>query len=62
MARKLHPGGLFGMWSNDPSDCEFISLLESVFATVYSQVVTFPNPYTNRESSNTLYLAYTNQS
>jgi hypothetical protein len=31
LAEKLHPGGVFGLWSNDPPDAEFTRLLESVF-------------------------------
>ncbi|MFT5132845.1 MAG: spermidine synthase [Gammaproteobacteria bacterium] len=58
VADKLHPGGVFGLWSNDPPDDEFVSLLESVFQTSETQVVSFSNPYTGGESSNTVYLAH----
>ena len=58
LSGKLHPGGVFGLWSNDPPDAEFISLLESVFQNTESHIVTFPNPYTGGESTNTIYLAY----
>lgn len=57
LANKLHPGGVFGLWSNDPPDAQFCSLLESVFQSSESHVVNFPNPYTGGESSNTVYLA-----
>ncbi len=57
LADKLHPGGLFGLWSNDPPDSEFTNLLDSVFLSSESHVVTFPNPYTGGESTNTVYLA-----
>jgi len=57
MAKKIHPGGIFGLWSNDPPGNEFIDLLESVFASTESHIVTFPNPYTCGESTNTVYLA-----
>ncbi len=57
MAEKIHPGGIFGLWSNDPPESEFISLLESVFESTESHIVTFPNPYTGGESTNTVYLA-----
>lgn len=59
LSNKLHPGGVFGLWSNDLPDDEFMRLLESVFASVESHIVTFPNPYTGGESSNSVYLAYT---
>jgi spermidine synthase len=58
LAEKLHPGGVFGLWSNDPPDAGFIRLLDSVFQSSESRIVTFPNPYMGGESSNTVYLAY----
>lgn len=61
MANKIHPGGIFGLWSNDPPENEFINLLESVFQSSESHIVTFPNPYTGGESTNTVYIAYINK-
>jgi len=58
MTNKIHPGGIFGLWSNDPPENEFINLLESVFQSSESHIVTFPNPYTGGESTNTVYIAY----
>jgi len=58
MAEKIHPGGVFGLWSNDPPEDEFTNLLDSVFESTESHIVTFPNPYTGSESTNTVYLAY----
>ncbi len=58
LADKLHPGGIFGLWSNDPPDAEFIRLLDTVFQSSESHIVTFPNPYSGGESSNTIYLAH----
>ena len=58
LASSLHPGGVFGLWSNDPPDQAFSSLLDEVFASAEFHLVTFPNPYTGGESSNTIYLAY----
>lgn len=57
LADKLHPGGVFGLWSNDPPDDEFTLLLYSVFPSCETHVVTFANPYTDGESSNTVYIA-----
>ena len=57
LASKLLPGGIFGLWSNDPPDSAFMELLNSVFAESESHIVRFPNPYTQGESSNTVYLA-----
>lgn len=58
LADKLHPGGVFGLWSNDPPDAVFTRLLDSVFQSSEAHPVTFPNPYSGGESSNTVYLAY----
>jgi len=58
LADKLHPGGIFGLWSNDPPDAKFAYLLDTVFQSSESHVVTFPNPYSGGESSNTVYLAH----
>ena len=57
LAGKLHPGGVFGMWSNDPPDAGFTGLLDQVFRSSGTHVVTFPNPYSGGQSSNTVYLA-----
>lgn len=57
LAEKLYPGGIFGLWSNDPPESEFTQLLESVFESSKSHIVNFPNPYTGGESSNMVYLA-----
>ena len=59
LAEKLHPGGVFGLWSNDPPDAGFTRLLDTVFQSSESHIVTFPNPYMGGESSNTVYLAHT---
>jgi spermidine synthase len=58
LADKLHPGGIFGLWSNDPPDADFTRLLDTVFQSSEAHVVTFPNPYSGGESSNTVYLAH----
>jgi spermidine synthase len=58
LAKKLKSGGIFGLWSNDPPDARFTELLDSVFQASSSHIVTFPNPYTGGESSNTIYLAH----
>ena len=58
LADKLHPGGIFGLWSNDPPDRAFTRLLDIVFQSSESHIVTFPNPYTGGESSSTVYLAH----
>lgn len=57
LARKLRPGGVFGMWSNEPPEGAFLGTLQTVFRRVESHVVSFPNPYTGAESSSTVYIA-----
>ncbi len=58
LADKLLPGGVFGLWSNDPPEAGFSRLLDSVFDRSESHVVSFPNPYMGGESTNTVYLAH----
>jgi len=57
MANKIHPGGVFGLWSDDPPETRFIELLDSAFASTEAHVINFPNPYTRSQSSNTVYLS-----
>ena len=53
----LSPGGTFAMWSDDPPDDDFASLLESVFTAVEAQQVWFDNPLTRGKSAATIYIA-----
>lgn len=57
MARQLKPRGVFAMWSNEGEDDEFMTQLRDVFIDVACHVVTFFNPFQNRESFNTVYVA-----
>ena len=57
LAERLNIGGIFGLWSNDPPEAGFMGLLDKVFESARSHIVSFPNPYTGGESSNTVYLA-----
>ncbi len=57
MRSRLTPGGVLGVWSDDPSDEDFVVRLREVFVEVDSHVVSFPNPYTKGESACTVYLA-----
>ncbi|WP_395968935.1 spermidine synthase [Actinomadura sp. 6N118] len=59
LAKHLHPGGVFGLWSNDPPDDDFHAALTKVFTETASHVVTFPNPVQGGESANTVYIART---
>jgi spermidine synthase len=57
LADRLSSGGVYALWSDDPPDADYISVLEQVFASCEARVVTFPNPLTGGESSSTVYLA-----
>jgi spermidine synthase len=59
VAARLHPGGVFALWSNDPPDAEFTAALAESFATSRAEVVRFPNPLQRREATATIYLATT---
>lgn len=57
MAAHLRPGGVFAMWSNEPPDQQFMEILSALFTDVDAKVVAFYNPFQNRESTNTVFLA-----
>jgi spermidine synthase len=57
LARHLRPGGVFGLWSNDPPSEDMHNTLAEVFARVEAHVVSFPNPYLRRDSACTVYVA-----
>jgi len=57
LEQMLCPGGVFGMWSNDPPDVEFGRVLKEVFVVSRAEIVEFPNPYSGDTSSCTIYVA-----
>jgi len=57
LRRHLHPEGVFALWSDDPPDDDFMTVLAGVFPTASAEVVSFPNPLTGGESANTVYVA-----
>ena len=57
LTRHLKPRGVFALWSDDPPDQDFLAVLSQVFSTARADLVTFPNPLTRGESSNTVYVA-----
>ena len=57
VAAHLHPGGVFGMWSDDPPDEEFMQALHAAFGDCRAHIVTFPNPLMDRDSASTVYIA-----
>lgn len=59
LADRLHPGGAFGLWSDDAPEEAFLTVLRQCFATATAHVVTFANPLTEGTSANTVYVATT---
>ncbi len=59
VARHLRPGGVFGLWSNDPPDADFQAELDHVFEDTGAIVVRFPNPLLGRQAACTVYIAVT---
>ena len=56
MAEQLKPEGVFAMWSQNLPEESFEALLKTVFGSVESHVVSFYNPFQNRESTNSVYV------
>lgn len=59
LAAHLHPGGVFGLWSNDEPNDAFTQRLAQVFAKARAERVTFYNPLQNRDFTQTVYIAQT---
>ncbi|MER5407522.1 spermidine synthase [Streptomyces sp. NPDC002769] len=57
LAELLYPGGVFALWSNDPPDSEFGSVLAEVFVETAAHVVDFDNPLQGGTAANTVYVA-----
>lgn len=57
LAAKIHPGGVFALWSDDPPAEDFMNALNEVFVSCESHVVTFQNPHQDRTSASTVYVA-----
>ncbi|HEY3756785.1 MAG TPA: hypothetical protein VGL42_11605 [Opitutaceae bacterium] len=57
LGSHLHPEGIFALWSDDPPDQDFLNLLCDVFADARAEVVRFPNPFLDRFSASTVYIA-----
>jgi spermidine synthase len=53
----LAPGGVFGMWSNDPPQDRFLERLGGVFAEVEGHWIEFPNPLRGETSGAGIYIA-----
>lgn len=59
LASHLRPGGVFGLWSNEPPDAGFTARLREVLADARAEPVTFHNPLQGRPFIQTVYLART---
>jgi spermidine synthase len=57
LAGRLRPDGVFALWSNDPPDEQFSSVLAEVFAESEAHVVDFDNPLQGGTAANTVYVA-----
>ncbi|MDH3492499.1 MAG: spermidine synthase [Acidobacteriota bacterium] len=57
LSGQLKRGGVFALWSDDQSDDDFVNLLREVFEEAAGHDIKFPNPYTNRVSINSVYVA-----
>ncbi len=52
----LKPGGVFGLWSDDPPDDGFLAMMQRVFDTASGVPIAFANPYTGGESACSVYI------
>ncbi len=59
LAGRLHPGGVFALWSNELPDDDYTAALGRHFADARAEIVRFPNPLQEREAISTVYLART---
>jgi spermidine synthase len=57
LARRLHPGAVFALWSDAAPDETFLAALGDVFEHTAAHVVSFPNHHTGGLSANTVYTA-----
>jgi spermidine synthase len=56
LAAQLRPGGVFGLWSNEPPDAAFTARLAGVYAQARAEPVTFHNPLQDKPFTQTVYL------
>jgi len=56
LTQMLRPRGIFAMWSNDPPEKRFSSILQKVFRSSHAEVVEFSNPYSEDSASCTIYI------
>lgn len=56
-AGKIKPGGVFGLWSDDPPEESFMASLNEVFESCSSHIVPFHNPIQDEDFESTVYVA-----
>ena len=56
LAGRLHPGGVFALWSDDEDDA-FLATARTVFGHCEQHVVPFPNHHTGRDATNAVFVA-----
>ena len=54
---RLHPGGVFALWSDDPPDLPYVEVVSEAIGPCAAHVVAFPNPHSGGEATNTVYVA-----
>lgn len=57
LRRFLKPGGVFGLWSNDVPEKNFLAILSNVFDQVEGHEVEFENPIQGSTATNGIYVA-----
>ena len=54
---RLHPGGVFALWSDTAPDDRFVADVDEVFGNCDVHDVPFPNPHTGGEAHNAVVVA-----
>lgn len=57
LAERVSPGGAYALWSDDLPDEDYLAVAGQAFASCQAHVITFPNPLTGGEATNTVYVA-----
>ncbi|WP_370338791.1 spermidine synthase [Parvularcula marina] len=55
LSTMLRPGGVFGLWSDDPPDARFTARLEAAFGKGWAEPVTIERPLTGTPIIQTVY-------
>jgi spermidine synthase len=56
LAARLHPGGVFALWSDRPDD-DFLGTARAVFGRCQEHIVSFENHHTGRDATSVVYVA-----